>query len=126
MTEPSTKRSVPEWVGASPDSAIPLRVKLRIWNRCGGRCALTGKKIMPGELYDFDHTVALANGGLNAESNLRLVSRQAHREKTKADVAEKAKTDRMRMKHLGIRKPPTMGHPRLKRRFDGTVVERDA
>lgn len=105
MTQAPTKRAVEEWVGSSPDAAIPPRVKLRIWERCGGRCALTGRKLRPGDPYDFDHIKALANGGAHAEGNLQVVCRIAHREKTKLDVAEKAKIERIRKKHLGLYPP---------------------
>jgi hypothetical protein len=97
-----TGRQVPEWIGATPDTPVPPRVKLRIWERCGGRCALTGKKLMPGDAYDFDHIRPLILGGENRESNLQLVSRDAHKAKTKADVSAKAKADRTRAKHLGV------------------------
>lgn len=100
-----TARSVKEWIGKTPNEAIPPRVKLRIWEREGGRCHLTGRKIRPGEAYDFDHKVALCNGGPHAESNLFPALRDKHREKTKADVAEKAKVARVRKKHLGLKKP---------------------
>jgi len=43
-----------------------------------------------------------------------------HREKTKADVAEKSLTARKRKKHLGIKKPRTMTRWR---RFDGSIRE---
>lgn len=98
-------RAVPEWIATHPDQAIPTRVKLRIWNRCEGRCGLTGKKLMPGDAYDFDHITALVNGGEHRETNLHVVCRIAHREKTKADVAIKAKVARVRAKHLGLHKP---------------------
>ena len=42
-----TGRSVPEWIGKTPDSAIPNAVKLRIWFREGGRCHVTGAIIRP-------------------------------------------------------------------------------
>ncbi len=100
-----TGRSVPEWVADHPDQAIPPRVKLRVFDRCGGRCAITGVKVSPGK-FDFDHTVSLAMGGRHAEDNLQLVSREAHREKTKADVAMKSKAERVRKKHLGLWPPP--------------------
>lgn len=100
-----TKRSVEEWVGRTPDSAIPERVKLRVWERCGGRCALSGRKLRVGDPHDFDHKIALCNGGENRESNLQLVARDKHREKTAADVAERSKVERIRKKHLGIIKP---------------------
>lgn len=100
-----TGRSVPEWIADHPDQAIPPRVKLRVWERCKGRCALTGKKLRPGDEYDFDHIVALGNGGEHREKNLQVVGRAAHRLKTARDVAQKAKADRIRAKHLGLYPP---------------------
>lgn len=97
-----TGRAVPEWEGTTPDSPIPTRVKLRVWQRCGGRCAITGKKLGPADKYDFDHIIPLAMGGRHAESNLQIVERSAHREKTKQDVADLAKARRIAMKHTGI------------------------
>lgn len=120
-----TGRSIPEWVAAHPDQAIPPRVKLRIWERCEGRCGLTGKNLMVGDPYDFDHITALINGGEHRESNLQVVCRVAHREKTKADVKVKAKVARVRQKHLGIKSGRGFRqHPTLKRTLDGRVVPR--
>ena len=102
-----TGRSVPEWIGKSADSAIPDRVKLRICIREGMRCYLTGRKLRAGE-YDFEHVIPLAmwtgEGHGNRESNIRLAYRPAHREKSKDDRKAQAKSDRVRKKHLGIRK----------------------
>lgn len=95
-------RSVDEWIAKHDDQAIPPRVKLRIWNREGGICALTGRKIMPGEAFDFDHRIALINGGEHRESNIVLALREAHKAKTREDVAIKSKVARIRAKHLGI------------------------
>jgi len=96
-------RSVDIWRGTTDDAAIPPRVKLRIWNREGGRCSITGRKIMPGEPFDYEHRVALCNGGSHDEMNIVLVLRgKVHQAKTARDVAIKAKTDRMAKKHLGI------------------------
>lgn len=121
-------RSVPEWVGPSDDAAIPSRVKLRIFERCEGRCHISGRKIMPGEPYDFDHIVALVNGGRHAEFNLAPALRDKHKEKTAADVAEKAMVYRKKAKHLGVRKPsrpmPGSRASGISKRFDGTVVRR--
>lgn len=93
-------REVPEWIGSSPDAKIPDRVKLRIFDREHGRCWISGRKIMPGEPYDFDHKVALINGGEHRESNLFPALRDKHREKTREDVAEKAATYATRKHHL--------------------------
>lgn len=96
-------RTVPEWIGKADDTPIPQRVKLRVFEANGGRCHWTGKKIMPGDQYDFDHIVALCNGGENREGNLAPILRgKAHKEKTALDVAEKSKVARIKAKHLGI------------------------
>ncbi len=109
------KRATEEWHGSSPDAEIPARVKLRIWTRCDGKCALTGKRIMPGDAYDFDHIKALANGGTHSEGNLQLVWREAHKAKTAADRGEQARVERIRKKHLGIWEKPK-GNNRLQSR----------
>jgi hypothetical protein len=127
-----TGRATPEWIGKSPDTPIPDYVKLRIWDREQGRCYLTGRKLRAGE-YDFEHVIALANwtgdGHGNRESNIRLAYRPAHREKTRQDVAAKAKSDRVRKKHVGIKKPkhpmPGSRASGWRRRMDGTVERRD-
>lgn len=98
-------REVPEWIGSSPDAKIPTRVKLRIMARENNRCWISGRVIRPGDLFDFDHKVALINGGEHRESNLFPALRDKHREKTKQDVAEKSKTARVRARHVLPREP---------------------
>lgn len=97
-----TGRSVPLWVGATPDAKVPPRVRARIFLREGGRCYLSGRLIRPGDAWELDHRVALINGGSHAEDNLFPALRDKHREKTAADVAEKSKIERIRKKHLGV------------------------
>lgn len=98
-------RSVPEWVAKHPDQAIPPRVKLRIWTRAEGRCHLTGRKILPSDAYDFDHIIALVNGGQHREANLAPALRDKHRAKTAEDVKAKAHGDRAAMRMVGIKRP---------------------
>lgn len=95
-------RSVPLWVGATDDAKVPPRVRLRIFEREGGRCWISGRKIMPGDQWDLDHKVALINGGRHSEDNLFPALRDKHREKTAEDVAEKSKIARIRKKSLGL------------------------
>lgn len=122
-------RAVPEWVGATDDARIPPRVRLRVFERFGGVCQLTGRKIMVGDQWDCDHARALVNGGEHRESNLQPVLRAAHRKKTAEDVKLKAKADRVRKKHLGLHAPkstlPGSKGSKFKRRIDGTVERRD-
>lgn len=95
-------RSLPEWIGATPDAKIPPRVRLRIFETNWGKCHISGRRIQAGEPWDCDHVVALVNGGEHRESNLAPALRDKHREKTAQDVAEKAIVYRKRAKHLGL------------------------
>lgn len=115
-------RSVELWVGATDDAKVPPRVRLRVFQAHGGKCWLSGRKIMPGDLWDLDHKEALCNGGSHSEANLAPALRDKHREKTKADVALKAKTDRMAKKHLGLWPKSRGFSSHLTKKMDGTVV----
>jgi 5-methylcytosine-specific restriction protein A len=98
-----TGRAPKEWIGKTPDSRVPPRVRKRVWEREGGRCHISGREIQPGEPWDLDHRIALCNGGENREANLFPALRDKHREKTKADVAERVGVSTKRKKNLGIR-----------------------
>ena len=112
-------RSTEEWIGNTDDAKIPPRVRLRVFERYGGICHISCRRIRAGEAWDCDHYVALINGGEHRESNLRPALVVPHKEKTKIDVAEKARIARKRKKYLGIRKPRTMTRWR---RFNGDIV----
>ena len=100
-------RSVPEWIGKTDDAMPSKAVRLRIFDAHGGRCHVTGRKIGAGDKWALDHITALCNGGENRESNLAPILEEAHKAKTAEDVAIKAKTNRIRAKHLGLHKPKT-------------------
>jgi 5-methylcytosine-specific restriction protein A len=112
-------RTVPEWIGKTPDTKVPDRVRDRIFQREDCICHLSGRIITDGELWDLDHVQALVNGGEHRESNLKPALRDKHREKTSSDVREKSIIARKRKAASGIRKPRTI---RAWRRFDGTPV----
>ena len=112
-------REVSEWIGATDDTAIPARVKVRAFDRCSGRCCECGVVIAGAVRPEFDHVVSLINGGENRESNLQLLCVPCHSLKTKSDVAEKATTYRKRAKHIGLKKPRSI---RSWRKFNGEIV----
>ena len=124
MTEFPAVRQVEEWVGATPDTPVPDRVKLRVFEREKGRCYLSGRTIRPGDKWDVEHVIAIVNGGENRERNLRIALNSAHAPKTAADVRTKAKIARVKAKHLGL------GSKRRGfcgwRRFDGTIVRKES
>ena len=97
-------RSLPEWVGKSADSAVPPRVRVRIFERFGGRCQCgCNRQIRAGEKWDCEDEIAIINGGQRRESNLRPWLKEHHPKKTAADVAEKSRVYRKRANHLGIK-----------------------
>jgi 5-methylcytosine-specific restriction enzyme A len=94
-------RTVPEWIATHDDQDIPKAVRLRIWEREGGRCYLSGRKITPADTWQFEHVIALECGGQHRESNLRLALTEPHKAKTAADHKLGSKIDRIRLKHIG-------------------------
>ena len=120
-------RALPEWIGATPDTPVPPRVRLRVFEAYGGHCYLSGRLIRPGDKWDVEHRLAIINGGQNRESNLAPALKAPHAVKTKADLKTKSKTARIRAKHFGL-KPKShssLSHPTLKKKLDGTVVPRE-
>lgn len=99
-------RSVEEWIGKTPDTPAPPRVRLRVWDRCKGRCHRCGRKIPTGDKWILEHLTALINGGANMESNLCLTCSWCKPIKDAEDVAEKAKTAAVRQSHI-LPRPPS-------------------
>jgi 5-methylcytosine-specific restriction protein A len=95
-------RKTDEWIATHDDQAIPARVKIRVFDLFNGNCAICTGRVTTA---NYDHAIALVNGGAHRESNLQLLCVPCHKGKTKADVAEKSITARKRAKHLGIKKP---------------------
>lgn len=112
-------RSTEEWRGKTDNSAIPPRVKIRIFLLACGKCQNCGRFIAGKLTAEYDHVTALINSGENSEGNLQLLCCECHRQKTKADVAEKAIVYRKRTKHMGLKKPRTI---RSWRKFSGEIV----
>jgi hypothetical protein len=113
-------RSNPEWIGATPDSAIPPRVRLRLADHDKWKCRKCARPLALGKTLNTDHVIALVNGGENRERNLQSLCDWCHKHKTRADVALKSATYKTRKRHYGVRraKQPIQGW----RRFDGTPV----
>jgi 5-methylcytosine-specific restriction protein A len=102
----TTARSVPEWIGKTPDTEAPMLVKLRILLRQGGRCAITGHEFHPGDKRHLDHIIPRIDGGQNRESNLQWILDEPHKAKTSAEAKTRSKTRRQAATHAGIKPPP--------------------
>ena len=112
-------RTVEEWIGKTDDAKVPPHVRMRIFLAHDGKCWLSGRKIMPADYWELEHKIALCNGGQHRETNMAPALRDAHKIKTARDVREKAKVDRIRKRHIGIKKPRTI---RAWRKFNKEIV----
>lgn len=117
-------RTVDEWIGRNDDSIPPPRVKDRIRERQGNKCALTGVELRPGVKVEYDHIVPLWLGGANSESNLQAVVSEAHKRKTAAEAKVRAKCNRTRKAHLGIKSKKKSSWGNLGQRMDGTIYDK--
>ena len=120
-------RSVDEWIGNTPDTQAPPRVRVRVFERDEGKCHDCGRKIRPGETWTLEHLTALINGGENRETNLGLTCDWCLPSKNARDVSEKSKVYRKKKSHLGLRKMSRFGCARsspLKKKINGQVVKR--
>jgi 5-methylcytosine-specific restriction protein A len=121
-------RSVPEWIGKTPNTAIPPRVKVAIYLAADGRCAKCTRFIDGAKVVgQYDHAIPLILGGGHRQSNLQLLCVECHSQKTKLDVKLKSKVAKVQKRHLGIKKPSRFAcsrNSKFKKRVDGTVVVR--
>lgn len=97
-------RSVPEWIGATPDTPVPPRVRVRVFDSKKGRCHKCTRKINAGEKWTCEHLIALINGGENREKNLDVTCDWCLPTKNAADVAEKSRVYKRRKSHVGVKK----------------------
>ena len=100
-------RKLPPWTGKTHDTPVPDRVKARIRAKQEGKCAITGLELVPG-FIEYDHKIALKDGGANAEGNLQAVNSKPHREKTALEATLRAKVAGIAAKHFD-------GKPKAKR-----------
>ncbi len=99
-------RSVREWIGKTDDAAPPKLCRLRILDRQGDKCALTGEPFTTKAKPQFDHITPLWLGGKNCESNLQAIHRDPHKAKTAAEATVRAKVNANRANDRGIKSPP--------------------
>lgn len=96
-------RSTKEWIGKTPDSNIPPRVRQRVYDRHNGICHICEVAIKPGETFHAEHVQALIEGGENRESNLKPAHAVCNLKKGIEETKRKSKTNKVRQKHLGIK-----------------------
>lgn len=116
------------------------RAKAELFELHGGRCHITGRKIAAGEPWDKEHIIPISQFPAHRRHEAFFWRNYApalvdpHRGKggkSADDAATLAKSDRVRLKHLGLWKPKTpvrgsKNHPYgEKKKADGRTVRRD-
>lgn len=120
-------RSLSEWIGRTPDTLVPPRVRWRVFQRSGRRCAgACRRRLRIGARFTCDHIIALINGGQNRETNLQILCDWCNPEKNASDVKLKAKVYRAGSKQFrGFRDSgrPLSGSRAsgIRKRMDGQV-----
>lgn len=96
-------------------------MRTRIFDSTGGMCCLCGLPIHAsrGDKMIIEHLKPLWLGGADDETNMGPAHQACAVAKTVSEAPVKAKTDRIRASHLGIRKPRTI---RAWRKFNGDIV----
>lgn len=81
------------------------RVKLDAWERCGGRCEgnCGGAKLYPGK-YEFHHDTECTFGGQATADNCLVLCIACHSAITRKRASVIAKSNRVRERHLGIKR----------------------
>ena len=68
--------------------------------RANGHCENCTRKIPHGDDWEIDHTIPLARGGTNEDSNLRVLCSWCHDGKTEGDLSGAAKDKRVYANHV--------------------------
>jgi 5-methylcytosine-specific restriction protein A len=118
-------REVAEWIGKSPDAKVPDRVRMRVLERYGHKCYLSGAEIRPGTAWEIEHIQALILGGEHREKNMAPALVEPHKAKTATEMKIKAKIARVGKKSFLGKKKSSLSNPLFKKLMDGTVVRRD-
>jgi len=95
------------------------QVKALAFRRANGFCESCTRKLFSGDIH-YDHANPDALGGEPTLENCTVLCRSCHKVKTsKQDIPAIAKSNRIRRRHIGIKKPPSF---KGWRKMNGQVV----
>src|SRR4051812_46759889 len=105
----SMPRTIGEWIGRTDNSMPPRSVFDRLYEKQGGKDAITGLPFTASDQIVRDHIVPLKDGGRNCESNLQLITLDTHKPKTAAEAKARGKERRIHERDRGyVRSAPKM------------------
>jgi len=98
-------RTLPEWIGKTPDTKVPKRVRQRVYDAHNGTCHICELPIKTAETWHLDHLLALIMGGENREKNLAPAHAHCNLKKANDEKAAKAKVAKIKGRHTGATRP---------------------
>jgi 5-methylcytosine-specific restriction endonuclease McrA len=100
---------------------------VKVFEAADGKCFLCNLRIDEGRHWEAHHRRPLALGGEDVLENLVPVHARCHRLHTAGeDIPRIAKAKEQYATHIGARRPKKpMGHPTLRRKVSGEVVEKE-
>ena len=110
-------------------SEFSKKTKIEAFVRAQGSCDKCGARLVPGKFH-YDHRIPDAMGGKPTIENCDVLCATCHSLKTATvDAPRIAKTKRQHAAHIGAKAPSSTPLPfgrnsRLKRKLNGTIVER--
>lgn len=93
--------------------------RVKLYDSHEGNCCICKQYIHRSDKWIVEHITPLWLGGADDESNMAPAHQSCAIAKTVGEAPIKAKNDRIRANHLGIKKPRTI---RSWRRFNGEIV----
>lgn len=113
--------------------SLSTKERVRLFLLHGGICHMCNVKIDGvRERWEVSHDIPLELGGKDDDQNRKPAHYSCHRKHTaEVDIPAIAKSNRIRAKHLGAKKPsrnplPGSKRSKWKRKMDGTVILRDS
>ena len=101
------------------------RTKLDAFERSGGRCEACRARLFPGNI-EYHHSTECTFGGAGELGNCSVLCRACHAAITRKRAAVIAKSNRVRERHLGIKRASSRPLPGskasgIRRRMNGQV-----
>lgn len=85
--------------------SLSTKVRAALFLEHKGQCHICGGLIHPGQAWEVEHVIPLAQGGDDEPQNMRPAHAKCHRVKTADDAANTARAKRREAKHNGWRAP---------------------
>jgi 5-methylcytosine-specific restriction endonuclease McrA len=110
-----------------PRKSLTRAQRVKMFDSHGGICVICGLKILVGSRWIDEHINPREISGDDSMENRGPAHVFCAKQKTKIDQKTIAKVNRVRAKHLGIRKPSRFScsrNSKFKKKIDGSVVLR--